>query len=434
MVDIKPTSTLTSATASGNSSWDVIDFDTSVYSQLEDFKQLLPSAEEKPIKENPSNVTLSCQTHSVSSISKVHDNIKKVLSAHNIFNITDLKRKSSLYIRDTGGQVEFQESLSLFIYGPSIFIFVLRTDIDIHKKTIIRYRAPSGKIINQYQSSISTVDALVQFLISVSAIEITEEGVFQKGGNYQSHKPVVFIVGTHIDRLMSRASTIAEINKILDRIIREHGFTSIVHYSYAASASVMYTVDNTCEDDQHFRILCSDINSYIENRNEFNVQYPVSYLLFCLELQNIKATVLSIEEFTRLACQFSITSNQISNLLDFLRYRIGIIQYYDVNNLSEIVIKEPQVLFNKVTDLLEKTFLSSVALKMDEQTNFHRKGILEASVLGNIFGKNEDDVTPKQFLTLMVHLRLAIPFTDKLGTQKYFIPSVLNHAPYSDCE
>ena len=124
VVDIQPTSTLTSATAtSDNSSWEVIDFDTSMFSQLEDSKQFLPSAEELSVQGNSSNDTLIYQVHKISSISEVPDNIKKVLSAHNIKSIEDLKMKNSLYIRDTGGQVEFQESLTLLIYGPSIFIF-----------------------------------------------------------------------------------------------------------------------------------------------------------------------------------------------------------------------------------------------------------------------------------------------------------------------
>ena len=436
VVDIQSTSTLTSATTtSDNSSWEVIDFDASMYSQLEDSKQFLPSAEELSVKGNSCSDTLSYQVHRVSSTSEVPDNIKKILSAHNIKNIEDLKMKNSLYIRDTGGQVEFQESLTLLIYGPSIFIFVLRTDIDIHKKNIIRYRLPDGNIINEYKSSISNYDALVQFLTSVSAIDTTEEGQFQERGVYQTHEPVVFIVGTHIDQLKSKAtSVIAKINGSLDKIICEYGFSKIVHYYDAKVSKVMYTVDNTSEDDCNFRILRSHINFYIGNRLEFKVMYPVGYLLFCLELRSIEATVISIDRFTQLASKFSITSNQIGHLLQFLQFRIGIIQHYDVDSLSDIVIKEPQVLFNKVTDLLVKIFLSSEALKMDEQASFCQKGILEVSVVENILGKNEDEITSKQFLAFMVHLRLAVPFTDKNEIQKYFIPSVLNHVPSSTCE
>ena len=436
VVDIQPTSTLTSATAtSGNSSWEVIDFDASMYSQLEDSKQFLPSAEEFCVKGNSSNDTLSYQVHRVSSISEVPDNVKKVLSAHNIKSIKDLKMKNSLYIRDTGGQVEFQESLTLLIYGPSIFIFVLRTDIDIHKKTIIQYRAPSGEIINRYQSSISTVDALVQFLTSVSAIETTTEGVFQEGGVYRSHKPIVFIVGTHIDKLGSRAnSMIAEINESLDKLIQHHKFSKVVRYANFIFSKVMYPVDNTSEKDDNFKVLRRDVNKFIASRSEFTVLYPVSYLLSCLELQNIKDTVISMDKFMQLVSKFNITSDHVNHLLHFLHFRIGIIQHYDVENLSDIVIKEPQVLFNKVTDLLVMTFLTAEAVNEEEQRSFCQKGILEASSFDNILGESNDKITTKQFLAFLVHLRLAVPFTDKNRVQKYFIPSVLNHVPSLACE
>ena len=435
VVDIQPTSTLTSANAtSDNSSWEVIDFDASMYSQLEDLKQFLPSTEELSVKGNSSNDTPSYQVHRVSSTSEVPDNIKKVLSAHNIKSIEDLKMKNCLYIRDTGGQVEFQESVTLLIYGPSIFIFVLRTDIDIYKKNVIQYRSPSGKIINRYQSSISTVDALIQFLTSVSAIDTTTEGVFQERGVYRSHKPIVFIVGTHIDKLESRASSvIAKINESLDILIRHHNFSKVVRYANRNSLKVMYTVDNTSEKDDNFEVLRRDVNKFI-GRSEFTVLYPVSYLLSCLELQNIKDTVISMDRFKKLVSKFNITSDQVNHLLQFLHFRIGIIQHYDVDNLSDIVIKEPQVLFNKVTDLLVKTFLTGEAMTDEEQTSFSQKGILEASSFESILEESNDKITTMQFLAFMVHLRLAISFTDKTGIQKYFIPSVLNHAPNSACE
>ena len=429
LVDIEPTSTLTSATSSDNSSWEVIDFDTSIYSQLEDLKQFDDEKElvESTIRNSPGV--------NVSSTPDVVENIKKSLSGHNIKSIEDMRLKNSLYIRDTGGQVEFQESLTLLVHGPSIFIFVLRLDIHIHKKNTIRYRSPTGRIFNEYKSTISSEDALVQFLTSVSAIDTTEEGVFQEKGVYKSHEPVVFIVGTHTDQLKSRAQpVIAETNEALDRIICEHGFSAVVCYSDFASTRVMYTVDNTSMEDRDFQILRSDINEYICSRKEFEVLYPISYLLFCLELQTIKAAIMPIVKFRQLASKFSITSEQINDLLHFLHFRIGIVQHYDIDNLSDIVIKEPQVLFNKVTDLLVKTFLSSKAMKMDQQKSFHQKGILDATVLENILGESKDDISSRQFLAFMVHLRLAVPFSDKKRIMQYFFPCVLNHVQKSDDE
>ena len=419
VVDVQPSSTFTSAAVNDNSSWQAIDFDTSIHSQLGHSKDFLQSAE-KPVEVIPNDGT----------------HIRQVLRKHNIKGYQDLKNKNSLYIRDTGGQVEFQESLALLINGSSVFFFVLKVNVDFCEKTTIRYRShTSGKIFNEYESTISTEDALIQFLSSVSAVAVngdsavtTENHESQEGCAFQSHKPIVFIVGTHIDLLESTADSIAKMNESLHNVIQKYDFSDVVRYADSYSSKVMFTVDNTCEEDQNFKILRSAVDSYIGERHEFTVVCPVKQLLFCLELQNVKKTFLSIDEFKLLASKFSIAPNEICRLLHFLHFRIGIVQHYDVDKLANIVIKEPQVFFNKVTDLLVKTFLSSSAVNRGEQTSFSQKGILEASTIKNIIGKH-DNISPEQFLAFIINLHLAVPFIDESGRHKCFIPSVLNHIP-----
>ena len=233
------------------------------------------------------------------------------------------------------------------------------------------------------------------------------------------------VFGTHIDQLGSETnSAIEKINESLDEIIRAQKFLDLVHYADRKLGKVMYLVDNTSKEDLHFQMLRSSIHKYICDRSEFTIEYPVSYLLFCLQLQSIKETVLSMKVYIQLAANFGILD--IKSLLHFLHFRVGIIQHYDVEGLSDLIIKEPQVLFNKVTDLLVKTFLLSGPITITEQEGFCKKGILDASVFDNIFRK-DDKITSEQFLCFLLNLCIAIPFTDKNGILKYFIPSVLNH-------
>jgi len=210
-----------------------------------------------------------------------------VLSAHNIKSIEDLRETNYLYIRDTVGQVDFQENLTLLIYGSSISIFVWRTDVvDIHIPCI----SPGGEIINRYQSSISTVDALVLFLTSISAIDTTEDGQFQERGVYQSRETVVFIVGTHNGQLKSWAvPATATINKSLVKIIREHNFSGMIRFADSDSTRLTYNVNNTSENSPNFEIFRSHIYSYIRSRVEFTVAYPVSLSSFLLGVTKYKS-------------------------------------------------------------------------------------------------------------------------------------------------
>ena len=122
-----------------------------------------------------------------------------------------LKKSFSLYLRDTGGQVEFQEMIPLLIFGPSIFFFVFGLDRDFKKKFEVKYRKSPDESLNCYTSSITTEEAFLQFLASVDAMN--EIGV-------ETHKPLVFVVGTHKDKLTeSPQKKIDKLNKDLDELI-----------------------------------------------------------------------------------------------------------------------------------------------------------------------------------------------------------------------
>ena len=338
---------------------------------------------------------------------------------------------ASLYLRDTGGQVEFQEMISLLIFGPSIFLFVFRADLDFQSKFSIEYRASKSKSTNCYTSSITIEEALLQCLASVYAMDT--RGDLDAG--VKTHKPLVFIIGTHKDKLGSSADKkIAKLNQHLDSLILKSGFQDLVQYADADKGQVMFAVDNTSESDEDFKAIRSKVHSLISGRKEFTIEYPIAYLLFCLELQNLKRSILTLDECKVMAAQYGIEGDQVSHLLQFLHLRIGVIQYHDVDGLRHIIIKEPQVLFNKVTNLIIRTF-SCEALTTKEHRDF-QKGILTASALESIVS-SDDEITSEDFVKLLVHLRIITPYPSTTpGDQekRYFIPCVLNHVEKSSEE
>jgi hypothetical protein len=100
-----------------------------------------------------------------------------------------------------------------------------------------------------------------------------------------------------------------------------------------------------------------------------------------------------------------------------------------VDGLRHIVVKESQVLFNKVSNLIIRTF-SCGALNI-KQVRDLQKGILTTSVLESIL-ENEGEITIQDFTKLLVHLRIITPYPSTIpGKQeeRFFIPCVLNHVP-----
>ncbi len=341
-----------------------------------------------------------------------------------------LKKTSSLYLRDTGGQVEFQEMVALLIVGPSIIFFVFRLDLDLKSKFTVEYRKSPGESLNCYTSSITTEEALLQCLASVYAMDTPDKD------SVKTHKPLVYIVGTHADQLGSDATTkIAKINEQLDFIIQSNGFQDLVEYADKDKMCVAFTVDNTSSSEEKFMLIRSRVNTMINHRSEFIIEYPISYLLFSLDLQNVKKSVLTLEECRDLAARYGIVGDQVFHLLHFLHVRIGNIRYFNTEGLRHIIVKEPQALFNKITDLIITTFSSGV-LRTSEALDFKKKGILSASAFEDVVSRDNDKISPRDFLRLLVHLRIIsrIPSSGEDDTKRYFIPCVLNHIPESVVE
>ena len=121
------------------------------------------------------------------------------------------------------------------------------------------------------------------------------------------------------------------------------------------------------------------------------------------------------------------------HLLYFLHIRIGVIYFINIEGVKCIVMKRPEDLFSKVTDLVVRTF-SCDALIMEEIDNFRGKGILTASAFASVIS-HTDAITAAEFLKILVHLRIIAQFT-KAGEKehKYFIPCVLNHVSESTGE
>ena len=111
---------------------------------------------------------------------------------------THLRKKFHLYLRDAGGQVEFQEMVALLVFGPSLFLFVFRADQDMKSTFQVGYRTSASESINCYTSSITTEEALLQCLASVYAMETPDKASFH------NHHPYVLIVATHKDKQPKR--------------------------------------------------------------------------------------------------------------------------------------------------------------------------------------------------------------------------------------
>ena len=125
--------------------------------------------------------------------------------------------------------------LPLLIFGPSIFFFVFRADLDFQSKLSFQYRVSESESLNSYTSSITTEEALLQCLASVYAMDTSGKDIIK------THKSLVFIIGTHIDQLGSSADQkINQLNQHIGSVVKKNGFRNLVQYADECKGNVFF--------------------------------------------------------------------------------------------------------------------------------------------------------------------------------------------------
>ena len=335
----------------------------------------------------------------------------------------------SLYLTDTGGQMEFQEVLPLLVSGPSIFFITFRLDQDLNQRFIIEYRLPDGGRSKPYESSLTVEEAILQTLASVASM-----GTFTyKGPQMKSVplKPKVLIVGTHKDKLdkATAESKIKEIDEYLQKLIKStsHYREDLVEFS--SESQLIFTVNNLSEDDSDFDKIKSSVEQVVKHPN-FKMSYPSHWLIFSLVLrqQMIRDSIITFDQCFAIAQNCGITDHEeLNHALWFLDTKIGLVRHFLTPGLRDTVIRDPQVLFDQVTHLIVKTFTFDNVHER-RSTEFKKRGIFSFEDFKNAIQSSNHFLPPEKLLLLLEQLRIVAPFQTDEGQTKYFLPCVLAHS------
>ena len=157
-----------------------------------------------------------------------------------------LDNKTSLYLSDTGGQIEFQELLALLISPNSVFLFLFAMDKGLNEKVQVSFRKEDGEKTNCYTTSTTVGESFMKTLSSIDSME----AVMDEHGD-SKQKPHVFVVGTHRDVLEDKLgpdgakARIAELNKELLSLIEDHKYKHLMVMADDSKGEVMFAIDNT---------------------------------------------------------------------------------------------------------------------------------------------------------------------------------------------
>ena len=195
----------------------------------------------------------------------------------------------------------------------------------------------------------------------------------------------VFIVGTHRDLLVGNGqavqSKIKEINQTLVESVEHASYRH--HIEFSAMDQMIFAVDNFLPSESDFQLIRSSVERVV-NTGYFATTSPSHWLIYSLVLRQLKSSIESYSNCYRIAKECGITSiDEHKEALHFIHTKMGVVRYFPIDDdLEQIVILNPQVLFDKVTELIVETFTF-------EHAGYHtvedfKKGIFSFSEFENI--------------------------------------------------
>ena len=244
-------------------------------------------------------------------------------------------------------------------------------------------------------------------------------------------RPKVFLVGTHKDVLVEKYGQeeadkhIASISNCLECEIR---VTS--HYDdlieLPDNSLMMFTVNNRSNDDSDFQRIRSAVEQVTVKRDEWQMTSPAHWLIFSLAVRKLDQDIVGYDDCFNVARRCGIYDTQeLNEALHFIHSKMGLIRYFPFKELENIVIIRPQFLFDEVTHLIVRTFVSPNTKR--QVVEKFKNGIFSLTEFEKISVRRKPDIEPSQFGILLETLRIAVRFM-KDNEVHYFFPCAIAHA------
>lgn len=358
----------------------------------------------KDEKQNPINKLLKM----------VKDDSTAILTAKECFS------SISLYLTDTGGQIEFQDLLPLLVSGPSVFLVLFRLDKGFDEPLHMKFRDPTNPDSYEYYSVITSRESIIQTMDTIYEI-------YRACGKKKS--PKILLIGTYKDELGKSEKDIAMRVKQIDaeiyKIVKNtRAYNFVLEQSdnqtiFAVSNKLSHSDSESAEIDPGLE----EIKTRIIEECTTTVKHPYNWFLFSLALHLEKESMLPLKKCEMIAKECGIMDQtEMMNALSFLHRDVGLIRHFNQTNLKNTVFRTPQVIFNFVTDLI----LSALPKSMNRKgrTDFRDLGIFHERHLQNV--ARSHGVSIHLFVQLLRHLHIVAPFTED-GDQKYLMPCVVGH-------
>ena len=317
-----------------------------------------------------------------------------------------------IHFVDSGGQPQFHELLQAFIRNTSVVMIVLKLSESLDSfPEIAYYDRQTGQLCGEIYASSLRNDQIIQRCIRTLSRD--------------KHSRVL-VVGTHLDLAHKSPESIEDKNKRLFEMLSLALGRKLITRS---PDKVVFPLNALTpgEDDQ--KVAC-EIRGEIAKDKHLSEPYkvPIAWFLLEQDMQKLERSVVNLHTCYQLGSILHMTKTTVNAALDYF-HELNIILYYP-SILPNVVFVSPQVIVDKVTELIEYSFYLRGRPESEEMDSEERwqtfidHGELSVETLADPkFSKHfvPDLFTPHQLLLVFHNLFIVAPISDTT----YFMPSLL---------
>ena len=327
-------------------------------------------------------------------------------------------------VLDSGGQPQFHELMSVFLNGATEFVYVFNVNESLDKKSVIHY-FKEDTLVYEFTASQTNEETLKQCTRSMSSL---------MAQNPDIPPPNLLFLATHPD--LVAVDKLPGVLDILHKKLREillPKFKDQIIFCNKEGEDFIFTL-NAAKPGKEDKECAEAIRVCLSGDREGKrvvVKVPLRWHALYYKLvevsEGLGKKVLSREQCGKVAGSIRIDEGSCEEALNFFN-RLNMLFYFP-DILADLVFIEPQIVLDKVTELVEESYRMSQGKKDQplrpihgDRLKFRDYGQVTEKFLTEFKSHYEAPLfTPKDLVTLLKGLMV---FAD-LSEDVYFMPCLL---------
>ena len=328
-------------------------------------------------------------------------------------------------VLDSGGQPQFHELMPVFLNGASEFVYVFKVNEPLDARSVIRYFDEEGVFVFEYPAFQTNEETLKQCTCSMSSLTAKNPDI---------PPPRVLLLATHRD--MVAAEKLPGVLDTLHKKLREillPKFKDRIIFCNKEGEDFIFIM-NAAKPGKKDKECAEAIRECLSGDREGKrvvVKVPLRWHTLYFKLlevsEGLGKKVLSREQCGKVAESMKIDEESCEEVLNFFN-RLNMLFYFP-DILADLVFIDPQILLDKVTELVEESYRTRQGKEakplcpiQGDWLKFREYGQVTEKFLEKFKGHYEPPLfTPKELVTLLKGLMVFA----ELSEDVYFMPCLL---------